>query len=75
MELKIGVVHSAREIEMEINEDAAALAERVEQAITNAVALIWFTDVKARRVGVATDKLAYLEFGEDASLKRVGFGS
>jgi hypothetical protein len=36
--------------------------------------VLWLTDTKGRRVGVPTDKLAYVELGEDNAAKRVGFG-
>ena len=38
-------------------------------------ALLWLTDSKGRRLGIPTDKLAYVEIaGADAD-RKVGFGS
>jgi len=36
--------------------------------------IAWLTDAKGRRVGVPTDKLAYIEVLNDDEKKRVGFG-
>ena len=37
--------------------------------------VLWLTDAKGRRVGVPTEKLAYVEVGEEHPDKRVGFSS
>jgi hypothetical protein len=37
--------------------------------------MVWLTDAKGRRVGVALDKLAYVEVDSEEGSKRVGFGS
>ena len=74
MELKIGVIHTAREIELEIDPDAG-VAEETEKALGEGSTLIWFADRKGRRVAVVADKLAYLEFGPEDSPRVVGFGS
>ena len=37
-------------------------------------ALLWLTDTKGRRVGVPTDKIAYVEIAGDAGDRKVGFG-
>ena len=75
MDLKIGVIHSAREIEMEIEEDASSVAQMAEQALAAGARMIWFTDKKGRRVGVVAEKLSYLEFIGDDSPRTVGFSA
>ena len=35
--------------------------------------VLWLVDTKGRRVGVPTEKLAYVEVGEENPDKRVGF--
>jgi Protein of unknown function (DUF3107) len=37
--------------------------------------MVWLIDSKGRRVGVALDKLAYIEVDSEEGAKRVGFGS
>ena len=74
MELKIGVTYTARELELEIAEEASAVADMVEQALAEGARMVWFVDNRGRRVGVVTEKLAYLEFGTEDSQRVVGFG-
>lgn len=78
MELKIGVIHSKRELELEVGDDEDAVRaeiDKVESALSNGVRVIWFTDTKGRHVGVVADKLAYLEFESGTGPKVVGFAT
>ena len=47
----------------------------VDSVLSNGDTLLWLTDNKGRRVGVPTDKIAYVEVAGDAAERRVGFGS
>ncbi|MGD9998343.1 MAG: DUF3107 domain-containing protein [Ilumatobacteraceae bacterium] len=75
MDLRIGVTHSPRELNIELADstDRAELHSRIEAALTGAVDVLWVTDKKDREVGVAAAKIAYVEIGvvED---RRIGFG-
>jgi hypothetical protein len=65
-------LQSARELEFEV-EDAKAVIEAVEKARDGGVGLVWVTDAKGDRHGIAVDKLAFLEVqGEDQD-RGVGF--
>ena len=57
--------------------DASAeqVAATVDSVLSNGDTLLWLTDNKGRRVGVPTDKIAYVEVAGDAAERRVGFGS
>ena len=46
----------------------------VEAALKGGAPVIWLTDKKGRRVGVPSDKVAYIEVAEEDTAKRVGFG-
>ena len=35
---------------------------------------MWLTDSKGRRVGVPTDKIAYVEISSDDAAHKIGFG-
>jgi hypothetical protein len=75
MEVRIGVVYTPREIILEMGDDADTVANAVETAVREKSALLWLTDSKGRRLGIPTDKLAYVEIaGADAD-RKVGFGS
>jgi hypothetical protein len=73
MEVRIGVVYTPREIVLEMPDDAD-VAKTIETGLREENALMWLTDSKGRRVGIPTDKLAYVEIaGADAD-RKVGFG-
>jgi hypothetical protein len=74
MEMKIGVVYTPREIELEVDDAATVIAD-TERMLTDGSRLITFTDRNGKRVLVVADKLAYIEFEGDDKEKRVGFGS
>jgi len=74
MEVRIGVVHTARELVVDTDEDADSVGQRLEQALGAQHVLLWLTDTKGKRVGVPTDKIAYVEVAADAGERQVGFG-
>ncbi len=75
MEVRIGVVYTTRELTVETNDSADTVSEAVESAISDGDSLLWLTDTKGRRVGVPTDKIAYVEVASDAAGRKVGFGA
>lgn len=73
MEIKVGIVHGAREIVLESEETAA----NVESAFAKAVSddgLLTLIDERGRKVLVPASRIAYLEIGQEQS-RRVGFGA
>jgi Protein of unknown function (DUF3107) len=75
MDVHIGVVYTAREIVLDMDGDAETVSSTVEAAVREKNPLLWLVDSKGRRVGIPTDKLAYIEIaGADAD-RKVGFGS
>jgi hypothetical protein len=75
MELKIGVVYTPRELVVETNDDGDSIAKKIDDALGGGSKMLWLTDTKGRRVGVPSDKIAYIEIGNDESERRVGFGN
>jgi hypothetical protein len=75
MEVRIGVVYTTRELTIETAEEVEAVTQTVERALAGTGGVLWFTDTKGRRVGVPTDKVAYIEIAADAGGRKVGFGS
>ena len=73
MEVRIGVVHTPKELAIEL-ESVDDVINAIEQAVKDGVSMIWLTDTKGRRVGVPLDKLAYVEVDAEEGSKRVGFG-
>ena len=76
MEVRIGVLHTAREIELDLGDgvDADKLAKEIETAIAGGEGMVWLTDRRGRRVGVPAQRLAYVEIGSSGD-RRVGFGT
>jgi DNA-binding MurR/RpiR family transcriptional regulator len=74
MEVRIGVVYSAKELSVELDGKADEVIASVEDAMKGGAPVIWLTDKKGRRVGVPSDKVAYIEVAEEDAAKRVGFG-
>ena len=77
MDVRIGVIYTGKELEVELADDAdrAALTSAVDAAIAGTSPVLWLTDRKGRTIGVPADKIAYVEVGRDKSDRRVGFGA
>jgi hypothetical protein len=74
MELRIGVVHSPKELTVEIDGSADDIVKIVDDAMNGAAPIIWVTDVKGRKIGLPADKVAYVEVDDSGSSRHVGFG-
>jgi hypothetical protein len=76
MDIRIGIVQSMKEIEVELaaEADRDKIMKEVEKALTG-VQVLWLTDRKGRRVGVPASRIAYVELGTPASERVVGFGA
>ncbi len=77
MIVRIGVTYTPKEIEVELADDSDGeqLVKMVEEALGNEGRVLWLTDRRGRRVGVPSDKVAYVEIGTPHDDRRVGFGA
>lgn len=77
MDVRIGVVQSPKEIELELPEttDAGEITAQVEAALGSESGVLWLTDRKGRRVGVPAGRIAYVELNTSTDERRVGFGA
>ncbi len=76
MDVRIGIVQSMKELDVELPDDAdrdKVLAD-IEAALDEDDKILWLTDRKGRQVGVPVGKIAYIELDPPASDRRVGFG-
>jgi len=73
MEIKIGIVDTARELTIDSNETVDAILKAVESAIETGNLLV-LTDSHDRKILVPGGKLAYVDLG-DPRERRVGFGA
>jgi len=74
MEVRIGVVYTPREIVLEMPDDADDVSKTIEAGLREE-GMMWLTDAKGRRVGIPTDKLAYVEIAGPDADRKVGFGN
>ena len=76
MEVRIGVTHTPKEIEVELADDtdAASLVSEIEGVLAADDKVLWLTDRRGRKVGVPAGKVAYVEIGSPHDERRVGFG-
>ncbi len=74
MEVRIGVIHTPKEITIEVDGDPDDVAKAVDLALGHDDQVLWLMDVKGRRVGVPGARVAYVEIETDIDAKRVGFG-
>ena len=76
MDVRIGIVQSVKEIDVELPEDVDRdeLVAQIEKNLATEGAILWLTDRKGRRVGVPAVKVAYIEVDAPSTDRRVGFG-
>jgi hypothetical protein len=74
MEIRIGVVHTPKEITVELEGDADEVKKAVEKALADDEGVLWLTDKQGRTVGVPSERVAYVEIEPDGAAKHVGFG-
>ncbi len=76
MDVRIGIVQSVKEIDVELPDDAERdeVVAQIEKTLATEGAILWLTDRKGRRVGVPGAKVAYIEVDAPSTDRRVGFG-
>jgi hypothetical protein len=75
VDVRIGVTQAPRELTVEMpDEERDDTEKQVEAALSGAVDVLWLTDKRGRRVGVPSDKIAYVELGTNDGDRRIGFG-
>lgn len=77
MDVRIGIVQSAKEVEVELADDVDrdSIIAEIEGSLAQAEGVLWFTDRRGRRVAVPVARVAYVEVGAPISERRVGFGA
>ncbi len=75
MEVRVGITQSMKELEVEFPDgtDREALQKQVEDAL-HAETVLWMTDRKGRRVGIPSQRIAYVEI-TNSTERVVGFGT
>lgn len=72
MELRIGILHSPRELTFETNQSAEEIEKSVSRALESESGVVRFTDDRDRVILVNAAQIAFVEIGEE-TVRRVGF--
>jgi uncharacterized protein DUF3107 len=77
VDVRIGITHTPKELEVEMPEDADRdkVVAEIEKLLTTGDGVLWLIDRKGRRIGVPVVKVAYVEVGAPTGERRVGFGA
>ncbi len=77
MDVRIGLAQSNQIVEIDLEDtiDRTALKAEIDAAVAAGQATVWFTDRKGKEVGVATDRIAFIEIGTPEADRRIGFGA
>jgi hypothetical protein len=77
VDVRIGVVQSPKEIEVEMADgtDSEAVTARIEEALRSETGVLWLTDRRGRTVGIPAARIAYVEINASSDERRVGFGA
>ena len=74
MEIRIGVLHTPKEIALEVEQSADEVKGAVAAALAADDGVLWLSDTRGRTVGVPAERIAYVEIETDAGSRKVGFG-
>jgi Protein of unknown function (DUF3107) len=76
VDVRIGLVQSIRELELELPDDTdvATLKADVAKVLADDDAVIWLTDKKGTQVALAGGKVTFISIGSADTKGRIGFG-
>lgn len=77
MDVRIGMVQTAKELTVELEDDSdlEALRGKLSAALAGGESVLWLTDRTGREVGVASERIAYIELVAGEGSRRFGFGA
>ena len=75
MDLRIGIAHMQKEINLEMADDfdLSGFKSNLEEALKKETSVVWLTDINGREVGIPGNKIGYVEIGVQDSGRPVGF--
>lgn len=77
VDVRIGVVHTMKEIDIELpaDTDPVELRKAIDHALADDDRVLWLTDRLGVQVAIPSGKVAYVEIGLPESERRIGFGA
>ncbi len=73
VEIRIGIVDSAKEISLEVDDKPQDLIKKVESTVNSGTGMLWITDRKGKQVGIPSQRFAYIEMDPESVSRSVGF--
>ena len=77
MDVRIGMMQSLRELEVEMDDstDRDALREQIATALAEDGAVITIEDIKGREIILAASRINYVDLGAAKSARSIGFAA
>jgi hypothetical protein len=77
MDVRIGVLHTMKEIEVELPTDADrdVIKARIDEALGDESGTLWLADRHGKDVAIPSARIAYVELDSPDHQRRVGFGA
>jgi hypothetical protein len=77
VDVRIGVIHTVKEIDIELPGDADRdkIRKAIDTAMSDDSGTLWLTDRHGREIAVPAARIAYVELGSPDSERRIGFGA
>ena len=76
MDVRIGVIQSPKEIEIELaaDTDRDAIKKQVADALGTEGSVLWLTDRRGREVCIPSARISWVEVGSPSDDRPIGFG-
>jgi Protein of unknown function (DUF3107) len=77
MNVRIGVLHTPKELEIEMDPetDFDDLKDDIDAVLAAGEGVLWLTDKRDRQVGVPVERIAWVDLTPRAATSRIGFGA
>jgi Protein of unknown function (DUF3107) len=77
MDVRIGVLHTMKEIEVELPTDAVRteIRARIDEALGDDSGILWLKDRHGKDVAIPSARIAYIELSSPDHERRIGFGA
>ncbi len=77
MNVRIGVLHTPKELEIEMDPetDFDELRDDIDAVLAAGEGVLWLTDKRERQVGVPVERIGWVDLTPRASTGRIGFGA
>lgn len=77
MDVRIGVLHTMKEIEVELPADANRddIRKHIDSALATGGGTLWLKDRHGKDVAIPSSSIAYVELGSPDHERRIGFGA